>query len=415
MKTNRKWIALAAAAVLPVIAVTVEAVAEPGVPAPVAVDPDSARDAVTETSEALTAHWKDAGYGKVAVDYDAMSVTVYWKGGKAPAAVEAMTGDQPNGVHVTVVPSKYSEKDLLDAGRRIMDGARTSEPGSVVTVGARPDLSAVVATLKDSSRLAKDQGKARTQLESLSSGVPVDIAVAAQPIAQINRQNDSAPWQGGGALAYSDGNNYCSVGFSVLRSDGTGRLLSASHCNDNVGAVVRDGVGDRIGVISNVVRGTYDSILIDPDASPATVGKVFGGPWNASTTNNRYQFSVGGSAAPAEGETVCTSGAMSGEHCNRVIRETSINFSCGPNGNYTCQGFRSSGSGVTVAAGDSGGPLYVMRSDGRVGARGILTSASGSISCPAGSTAEPTDCYTSVYSVGIHRLVDYWNLTVEED
>lgn len=206
----------------------------------------------------------------------------------------------------------------------------------------------------------------------------------------------------------SPAHDYCSTGFAILLDNGQGRLLSAAHCN-NAGATVHDGQGQVIGPVSARAPG-YDSLLINPNASPATIGKVFGGPWNAGTGHNRYQFFVGGAAGPAVNQTVCTSGARSGEHCNRTIRETGVTWSC--NGT-TCTGFRArgDGDGVSVAGGDSGGPIYDPRSDGRVGARGIISA--GSNTTPCGSVAEPTTCYVNVYGISITRLLNRWNARIE--
>lgn len=72
---------------------------------------------------------------------------------------------------------------------------------------------------------------------------------------------------------------------------------------------------------------------------------------------------------------------------------------------------RTAGTGVGGARGDSGGPMYIKRADGRVGARGIIIHGENVVTC--GSTAEPTTCYSTVHGVGIHRLLARWGVTIE--
>lgn len=220
---------------------------------------------------------------------------------------------------------------------------------------------------------------------------------------------------GGGAIANASGEDYCSIGFAVIRN-GEGRLLSARHCfyANGVGSVVRDGVGDRIGVVSNA-SANGDTVLIDPDASPATIGKVFGGPWNAGTSHAQYQFYLNGGANPAENQDICTSGAVSGQHCNVRADNTGKTFDCALQLGGSCVGFEARNNdttGVAAAGGDSGGPVYEKLSNGRVGARGIISNTTASpITC--GSTSEPTSCYRWTNAVNISWVLNHWNAVIE--
>jgi hypothetical protein len=411
MKIRRA--AAAAIGIGVVVAGPTLAVAEPGgTPPPRQPDTQTVHEAVDQVAELSSAFWAHPGFGKVKVDYDKISVEVYWKGAP-PAEVAELNGAVVDGVQVSVVEVARSQHELVAAGLKILATERDRVgPHNVVAAMPNASLSGIVVEILRGSDVAKSVPDATQRYRSLVN-LPVEVRTVEEEVAPATRQNDSAPWQGGGALADSTGDDYCSVGFAIVRADGTGRLLSASHCDDDraIGAVMRDGVGDRIGVMSNRDH-SLDSELIDPDASPATIGKVFGGPWNATPSHARYQWFVVGAAAPAEGQEVCASGARSGEHCNRIIRETSISFNCGHASD--CTGFRASGSSGTVSAaiGDSGGQIYTEPdSNGWVRARGIISAVSGSTDC--GSTAEPTTCYTSVYGIGIHGLLNRWDATID--
>lgn len=340
--------------------------AEPGGTPPPAQEPTvGSADAVDAVAEQLTAYELTPGYGKVSVDYANAEVSVLWKGAP-PADVETLEGTGSNGVTVTIDQARYSEEELIAAGRLILETemVRVGE-GVVSAVVPNSDRSGLIVEIVGGTSLARSATNAASLYTDLTA-IPTVTKVVEGIVTPTTRQNDSAPWQGGGAMANANGNDYCSTGFAILLDNGQGRLLSAAHCN-SAGDTVRDGTGQVIGPVSARAPG-YDSLLINPNASPATIGKVFGGPWNAGTGHNRYQFFVGGASGPAVNQTVCTSGARSGEHCNRTIRDTGVTWSC--NGT-TCTGFRArgDGDGVSVAGGDSGGPIYdpLGRPDGRKG------------------------------------------------
>src|SRR5690606_38384660 len=125
---------------------------------------------------------------------------------------------------------------------------------------------------------------------------------------QRARNNMAAPFKGGGILTFSNG-KACTSGFPVT-INGVGHLLSAGHCSPQGNPTwVENGVGVRVTTGSqNVdVAPAYDSLLIDPTPSPATVGKIFHGGRNTNT-----KVSVARANSPATGQRVCVSGANTG-------------------------------------------------------------------------------------------------------
>lgn len=314
---------------------------------------------------------------------------------------------------------KYSDADITGAARSVFayESSR-SQSGAVAAVRANEDYSGLVAEVVAGSTAARSQ-VSTAQDYTNAAGMPTTTVVvdAHNAPTPLTRSSDSAPWQGGGAIGIRwDGNDVtgCSTGFAIVLPSGAGRLLTAAHCA-KIGDVMRDGTVDQnIGPISGR-KPKFDAAVIDPNASPATVGKVFGGPWNAGTGHSRYQSWVGGASNPSLGAKVCTSGAQSGEHCGLEVTSTSITWGC-PNGN-TCTGFRiHSNGGMAGASGDSGGPIYRKRSDGRVGASGIISYGKGLTECSglrnprwvAGS------CYQTVYAPRIEAILNAWDARIEQ-
>ncbi len=157
-------------------------------------------------------------------------------------------------------------------------------------------------------------------------------------------------------------------------------------------------------------------MLIDPVGG--TDGRVFGGKYNATPGSSRYSLRVAGSSNNNTGDSVCTSGANSGEHCNLIITADAALWSC--NG-YTCSGSRAQPATSTAAAigGDSGGPVYANRSDGRVTARGIISAVDTPAACPSYRTfpgyfsnSSVPKCGRRVYYYPIQPLTA-WGMSLE--
>lgn len=373
-----------------------------------AQDETAVRSAVDHAAGAAAALATVPGFAGVAVDYAAEKVIVSWKG-EAPPAVGALAARVPHGVRVDVEQAALSEADLRAASTRLMDSQRALQ-GPDVVIAALPteNYAGLVAEIGDDSTPARASWLAG-KLEQ-AAGVPVRVEIVdteVQPTA-ATRRNDGPPWHAGGAMATMDGTDYCTTGFSVVTASGQRRIVSAAHCNRAVGSIVRDGEGQRLGKVTHRSLG-IDTQLIDPFGSPETARSVFGGPWYASSVNSRYRFPVAGVQRPAVGQIICTSGAVTGEHCGVRIRATNVAWSCG---DRTCHGFRASRNdgGVVVGGGDSGGPMYAVV-NGRAYARGMIDGGSNRRSC--GTTSVSTQCFSYVYGIPMVDILDTWNLRID--
>lgn len=226
-----------------------------------------------ETSEELTALWQEPGFGEVFVDYEEATVTVYWKG-TPPESVMSAIGLQPNGVEVFLEEAPYSNDELVAAGRRVLKAELNQRDKDVRLAGASPnrELSGIIVEVIAGTNLAQDERETAEGLEDIA-GLPVTTTVVEGAPVPASRQNDSPPWQGGGAIATATGEDYCSIGFPVVKN-GTGYLVSAAHCTGRgTGGTILDGVGDPIGIVVNRDAAPYDSLLVDPSDSPPPLAR----------------------------------------------------------------------------------------------------------------------------------------------
>jgi V8-like Glu-specific endopeptidase len=363
--------------------------------------------AVDRAAGAATALAEVPGYAGVAVDYDAATVTISWKG-TAPPAVDSLAQRVPAGVLIEVRRTALSGADLHAASTRLLDSQRAAPEGTtVLTVLPADDYAGLVVEVSGGSTTlaahALDQ-----RLESLA-GVPVQLQTIHHVVETTAgaRRNDQAPWHAGGAIAAKDGTDYCTTGFSIVTEAGDHRIVTAAHCNKKVGDLVRDGAGQPLGTVTHRAPG-IDAQLIEPVGGTTTAGAVLGGPWDATSAHDRYQFPVATVQRPAVGQHICSSGAVTGEHCS-TIRATDIAWTCGEK---TCHGFRASrdDGGVVVGGGDSGGPMYTVI-DGKAYARGMIDGGSNRRSCD--STSVSTQCFSYVYGIPMVDILAHWNARID--
>lgn len=335
-----------------------------------------------------------------------------------------MLGRQGNGVDLVLEDAEYADEQIQESADRVW--ANSDEENVTVNVTyPNRDLSGLIVEVSPESSARRSMKPARQRAHIAStlrahSSVPVRVRLSESEPVPRSRANDSAPWQAGGRLRMAGGGR-CTTGWAVIKSDGTGRLLSAGHCNPNAAGNLYDGANDLLSNgNNNQVAPNFDSLLIDP--VNGTIAETYLGPYDSS--NERR---VAGGDAPSQGEEVCVSGANHGEHCHARIDRLGAQFQCWFQGTTeSCPGFiiettAQTGGGILGGTGDSGAPVYIRRNDGRVGARGIYTTglASGYTSCTgqfwfnADNVTDSQECDTRAGVVGITHLTDRWNVTVE--
>lgn len=345
-----------------------------------------------------------SGFANVAIDIPTKTVTVRWKGDQ-PSELAALTAQVlDGGIRVVVMPAVYSEDEIMDAGT-LLRSEFAGEPWRPTLWHGTPERDALIVGVPKSALDAVGENVLKERFEQVA-GMPVQVVLG--DLVPLSRQDDASNWSGGAGMIKSTG-GYCSTGFAVL--DGAyGRLLSAAHCDTTGNTSWYDGTGSDIftygGSYVDVHQQSWDSLLIDPVGG--TQGKVYVGPWYSTTKR-----SVAAASPTADGDSVCTSGANSGEHCGTVI-DRQVSFGCGQ---YVCYGSLAANSNQNVMGvhGDSGGPVYGYNADGRVRAKGIISSGwpFAYTTCP--STAHPSgpDCYYAIAYVGINPLLSFWGVDIE--
>lgn len=356
------------------------------------------------------------GAGKVVIDEQTGSLKLYWHG-PVPDLAAAIVAAAPSGIESRVVTADYSMAELGDAMSAAWDAAEAAG-AEVAQAAPTNDLSGIVVTVAEDSVVARTSARRQlTRAIGRAAEVPTRVRTAPyEPRPLASRSDDSAPWQAGGRMVV-DGAR-CSTGFAVRKPDGTGRLLSAAHCDWSANAAVYDGGGDQIAGTSSsavLVKKDWDSMLLNPPSG--TYGVTYRGGINASGTNIGR---VTGASNPVQGTSICVSGAGSGEHCaNMEIGQTGMTFSCGdPADRRECTGFvvKNVNGGIAASVGDSGAGVYIVKSDGTLGARGIISEGHVPSDLPCGQTVWGTNwCSNKFFAVSITDLLDLWSVSIETE
>jgi len=300
---------------------------------------------------------------------------VYWKG-PVPASVRALVAG--SGVPVRFRPARFTHHQLVREAQRLAADPR------VAAIGPAADGSGLTVTLADTVPPV-NTSQANNGLLATST---VPLTVRSGPRLQLlfSRDNDTSAYWGGGQTRNAVTGGGCSTGFAIWWNDAR-RMLTAAHCGIN-GQLVRDGGGvagtDDMGPIINDVD-SRDHQMIDRLPTKSYAGRIFTGPWSASTS-----IGVGGAGTDFVGNIICTGGSYSGEHCNTAPNQ--------PPSRVTAVDQTATISGITIspltvavstvvggciaAPGDSGGPVYTPRNDFRVDARGTITAGFLNVLCP---------------------------------
>ncbi|MEV4753660.1 hypothetical protein AB0J86_00880 [Micromonospora sp. NPDC049559] len=365
---RRAFVAVAAVALL--VAGTTAASAKPISPAtePAGAVPGdyrtwtdlfAAQERLNAAAEKISAN-AGAGLAGIVAAPENRELRVYWKGA-VPAVLTGLAAT--TGVPVTFKPAKFSMREMG------AEAARLAALPGVASAGPKADGSGVSVTLvrgSESSARATVAGGAR---------LPVDYTVGDRVELMLGRQADTTPFWGG--ARYNTPVGGCSTGFAVSWA-GANRIISAGHCGSNGQNATVPGWGTAGPIIND--NDSRDTLMINASTS----GRIYTGAYNASTS-----VGVGGAVSDFVGNIICTGGASSGEHCNiqvqAVNQYVNVGYVIGP----MTYGVQLNGT-CAVAPGDSGGPVYSYRADGRVDARGTVSAGTSNVSCPGVSPVGST-------------------------
>ncbi len=395
---GRGWIR-ATAAVLTVVVVVV-ASSSPAMADDKPIVPGDKPDAImlaqqplVAAAQAITALDKErTGLGGIRLQVEKGAVEVWWKGTVPDAVLDEISAQEKAGVHIILGEARYSGAELAAAQDQIVQNP--DRYGGLAYLAAQPDGSGLHGEFTDVDAARNYQ-------------FPVSVEVTASAGNTFaSRAVDSVPWWGG-AITISGG-SLCTTGFPVGNFFGPFELnrglLTAAHCDPaGNGSTFTNGAGTTIGI--GGTRGfPVDTTYI---VSPSAPRVYTGGPGSASK-------GVAGPVPNFPGQFVCTSGAVTFEHCgvmNLFVAGAAIVASArGPILVLGVTYAINTTGGFAVGSGDSGGPVYVPISPFHVLAAGMIDFAVGGGTCPGGP---PTSvCSSIVGYVDINFLMATTLLTV---
>ncbi len=230
-----------------------------------------------------------------------------------------------------------------------------------------------------------------------------------QPL--FGRNADSSPFWGG-ARIYAN-TMACTDAFSWTDGSSNYYSLTAGHCAASGGSVKTPsqsmgliqsceaswtyGVGTVSMCGQTALRGDIALIRISPGFF-SSANMYRGGFGSTSWDPVKEMWN----RSPQPGDQYCTGGATSGELCGWVTQQVGVNvtYSNGETARNIVYGTK---GGTCLGSGDSGGPVYTVRSDSGIAAKGIISGGGGGSSC----TNEYTDIYQALYGfcrVAGHQL-----------
>ncbi|MFD5920677.1 S1 family peptidase [Kitasatospora sp. NPDC058201] len=344
------------------------------------------------------------GYAGHTVDPQHGRLDLYWQG-DVPDRVSGVLSRMPAELTAAVHPAPYSLRDLRAARDRLSAVAARGESGAVwTTVGPQADGSGLAVTYTPNAERHRDVPTSEdvAALAATIAGVPVSALPTASPSAAANRHSDASPWSAGAELI-TPSNAWCTSGFGGWRGR-TPVLLTAEHCGTS--GSYKTGGGTVIGTAADADT-ALDTTVINVSGSPS--GRFYDGAWN---NESGYSKRVVGAGRNNVGDLVCNSGSVSGIHCGLKITATDVAATVdGVWRSDLDTAVRTDDSTVTVAGGDSGGPVVASINGEDMQARGIMSAGSGNrVVC--GSVAVQTTCYDTVLFVPIGPIVSKFGLSL---
>ncbi|MFI0449645.1 S1 family peptidase [Actinomadura sp. 6N118] len=332
------------------------------------IDPDvlkkmRAQEPLTKAASVLRWEVEKSGYaGYADIALEGNGVALHWKG-DVPATMK--TAMSTAGAPVRVVPATHSQADLRAAITPIYEYMKKHPGGPVHSVGIKQDGSSIEvgSATADLQKVAADLPK---------SNIPVKVVRKEAP-QMTSRLEDSAPYYGGARFRNLTKGGYCTSGFGVKNGAGTEFMLTAAHCYTAPDQVGTYDSRRYIGTASHEAY-WHDLIMIPTDAGTRIYdGGVGSGEFSKPVRAWDWVYT---------GDYLCISGSVSGVVCN-IIQGNGYTFAyCDwdSDGDWTCMNdlllaYQNDGREASQP-GDSGAPIFGLRSDGVV-AKGIHSASGG--------------------------------------
>jgi hypothetical protein len=309
----------------------------------------------------------DNGIGGVVVSPAKKSVALYWHGPVPGAVQSAIAEIEGGGIDVEVLAAPFTHKELAVT----RDSLRAS-------LKRRPELT-TLAILPDGSGL--DVGTSGDPAHVTSFSAPDNIPVRMHQESRRpanGRWDDTVPFWGGAAYVLPSGSRQCSTGFGVHDAESSPPhyyMMTAAHCRET--GVYHTPTGTVLGDFYEswenddmIIDTGYERGLNDVTSGGITWG---GGVDPTAHATNEVTHPVTGYSKLQVGDSVCTSGAFSGERCFLTVKQVDITaVVAGVEYQHMIQSEmedHTNGAG----SGDSGGPVYKKNEDGSVEMTGIIS------------------------------------------
>jgi hypothetical protein len=293
--------------------------------------------------------------------------------GAAALSVQATTAISPNFTTV-----KYSAAQL--------EAARDE----VLTLNDLPGAASLVSAYVDApnNRVLVESSTASLELrQALAARYGSDrVALYHQPdlVRPVKKERhwDDSPFAGGSEI---DSGN-CTKAFGWVHQ-GKSYILTAGHCTSmnatissnagSVGKVTADNYNNKTGSVKWNGQSYYsgDLATIKMPAGKASSTLIYkGGPGSNSFRTVTAKWGPSGLS-----DRYCVGGQITGEMCGFKVMATNVTAKYGDN--EIVKGVhRSHRNGKCTRGGDSGAPIYTIRSDGSIAAKGVLSGGSSNTS-----------------------------------
>lgn len=358
--------------------------------------------------------------GFSSLDYDVPNKTLnlYWQGTPPQSVRDSIAQASQSGVRVNTLSAQRSLSASLDAQQRLssnMENASDSNDTSN-SIDIRSDGSGLdLVTEEDPSTASgfpDDMSEVAYEHELTdAAGIPVDVKLSDAEFSNTSRQNDSSPFYAGAGLETPNG-GYCSSGFAASRGSGSSTtyyLFTAYHCGSGT---FMDRSLETIGSAGPLgpPQRSYDVSAIKIKSGASSGGYTYDGPWGSGS----FSKAVGGRGSANKGKRFCTSGANSGVHCSIQVYATNsrVHYASGQIV-FGLTKASTKASGIAVAQGDSGGPVFGPYAGGwtKVQAVGIISGGSSGTSCP--SLASPgATCFKNVFFQPVSTFLTQYSATL---
>lgn len=391
---------------------------------------DALADQITGTSGTESQH--TGGYAGVVVHPEAGELALYWKGAIPQNVKDVQASAAAKGLKVTVTAAAHSAQEL-EAARDALEGAvkgkdAATEPAAAWnSIAALPDGSGLFIAYNSPTSQPAPSAKAQahtigpqritsasaadfaTRAQALA-GVPVQAAAAPESEDTYSRGDDSSPFWAGAQLFTPNG-LFCSSGFAGSQGGDAGVILTASHCGTS--GTFTTGMGNIEGWAGDSSL-DYDTTFVHLNGNAGN--QFYDGAWNDPNGYHKHVASWGLNHA---GDYVCTSGAMSGVHCNILVKYAGVDAIIGGITRHNVvHAMQTNSWDMGSAQGDSGGPV-IASPDGSYGndmqARGLISGSYGHFQvCPTWGVGiyGQTTCYEGVSYIGMSAIVNTLGFTL---